>query len=178
MLAVPAVIRLLYLLYTDTQPPSLAAKSIIISACYERGDSALSPQPRERLSESESNILVIIKVFVSLGGEKLDKLVSVPIIHLSCLDIVYLGVAAASGLEAGMLMLMVLFPLHNNAFIPQASSSYLLEQCRNSNRTCDPRNMSTGMGSLICSAQRGLLLWYSTKEWYSSAPGSPEPAAT
>lgn len=38
--------------------------------------------------------------------------------------------------------------------------------------------MSTGMGSLICSAQRGLLLWYSTKEWYSSAPGSPAPAAT
>lgn len=101
MLALPAVIRLLYLLHTDTQPPSLAAKSIIISACYERGDSALSPQPRERLSESESNILVIIKVFVSLGGEKLDKLVSVPIIHSSCLDIVYLGVAAASGLEAG-----------------------------------------------------------------------------
>ncbi|TNN66304.1 hypothetical protein EYF80_023440 [Liparis tanakae] len=38
--------------------------------------------------------------------------------------------------------------------------------------------MSTGMGSLICSAQRGLLLWYSTKEWYSSPPGSPAPAAT
>lgn len=31
----------------------------------------------------------------------MDKLVSVPIIHSSCLDIVYLGVAAASGLEAG-----------------------------------------------------------------------------
>lgn len=72
MPALPVVIRLLYLLCTDTQPPSLAAESIIISACYERGDSALSPQPRKRLNDSE--ILVIIQVFVSLGSEKLDKL--------------------------------------------------------------------------------------------------------
>lgn len=65
MPALPVAIRLLYLLRTDTQPPSLAAESTIISACYERGDSALSLQ---------SGILVIIEVFVSLGGEKLDKL--------------------------------------------------------------------------------------------------------
>lgn len=55
---------------------------------------------------------------------------------------------------------------------------HLLEQCRNSKRTCDPRNMSTGIGSLIWSPQRGLLLWYNTKEWYSSTLGSPEPAVT
>lgn len=76
MVALPAVIRLLYLLHADTQPPSLAAKSIIISACHERGDSAFSMQPRKRVSESESNILVIFKTFVSLGGEKLEILVS------------------------------------------------------------------------------------------------------
>lgn len=60
----------------------------------------------------------------------------------------------------------------------QTGPTYSLEQCRNSKRTWEPRNMSTGMGSLICSAQRGLLLWYSTSEWYWSEPGSPEPAAT
>lgn len=57
----------------------LGCGGIIISGCYERGDSALSLQPRKRLSERE--ILVIIQVFVSLGGGKLDKLAWVVIIH-------------------------------------------------------------------------------------------------
>lgn len=57
-------------------------------------------------------------------------------------------------------------------------SAVLLEQCLSSKRKCVPWNISRGMGSLICSAQRGLLLWYRTKERCSSTPGSPEPQQT
>lgn len=105
-------------------------------------------------------------------GEKLDRPVAAAVTHLHA---VFLREAGESGkLQRGRKV-----SAHCAVFNPsQRPVSYLLEQCRNSKRTCDPRNMSTGMGSLICSAQRGLLLWYSTREWYSSAPGSPEPAAT
>lgn len=50
-----------------------------------------------------------------------------------------------------------------------------LEQWRNSKRRWEPRKRSMGMGSLMISPQRGLLLWYSTKEWYALRLGSPEP---
>lgn len=36
---------------------------------------------------------------------------------------------------------------------------HLLEQCRNSKRMWEPRNLSTGMGSFSSSDHRGLLLW-------------------
>lgn len=50
-----------------------------------------------------------------------------------------------------------------------------LEQCLNSKRRCDPLKRSMGIGSLITSLHRGLLLWYSTKERCSGTLGSPEP---
>lgn len=58
---------------------------------------------------------------------------------------------------------------------PPRPTRHSLEQCRNSKRRCAPRNLSTGIGSFSSSAQRGPLLWYSTKERYSPAGGSPEP---
>lgn len=46
--------------------------------------------------------------------------------------------------------------------VSEVNNAVLLEQCLSSKRKCVPRNISRGMGSLICSAQRGLLLWYRT----------------
>lgn len=62
--------------------------------------------------------------------------------------------------------------LAGSLWVPRAHS---LEQWRNSKRRWEPRKRSMGMGSLTISPQRGLLLWYSTKEWYALRLGSPEP---
>lgn len=59
--------------------------------------------------------------------------------------------------------------------LPQVCITDSLEQCLNSKRRWDPLKRSMGIGSLTISLQRGLLLWYRTKERYSLLLGSPLP---
>jgi hypothetical protein len=59
-------------------------------------------------------------------------------------------------------ILLITIPERSGIFIFSRKceeKSHSLEQCLNSKRRWEPRNLSMGIGNLIISPQRGLLLW-------------------